>query len=282
MVVLSTPSAARRGSMSFITSNCDRALRFFNRLAPALLVATLFATANAPLSAQPPRQRATRAELEEAAMALETTAKTAKNAADRDRARLTAQRIRQRLTDGDFQPGHRILLSVYGDTTLTDTFTVRADRKLLLPNLPPMSLTGVLDSELQAFLAKELSAYLKTPNVQAQGLLRVSILGSVGQPGFYSFPMDFAIGDAIMEAGGPAGQAEMDGVIIRRGGTVAVDKKGMQEAIRLGLTLNDIGVRPGDEVFIPDGGDRKSTWQKVAAVAGIVTGLAWTVSALVR
>jgi hypothetical protein len=56
----------------------------------------------------------------------------------------------------------------------------------------------------------------------------------------------------------------------------------MQEAIRLGLTLNDIGVRPGDEVFIPDGGDRKSTWQKVAAVAGIVTGLAWTVSALVR
>ena len=268
--------------MPFITSNCDRALRLFSRLAPVLLVVTLFATANASLSAQPPRQRATRPELEEAAKALETTATTAKSAVERDRARLAAQRIRQRLTEGDFQPGHRILLAVYGDTTLTDTFTVRADRKLLLPNLPPLSLAGVLDSELQAFLTKELSTYLKSPNVQAQGLLRVSILGSVGQPGFYSFPMDFAIGDAIMEAGGPAGQAEMDAVVIRRGGTVAVDKKGMQEAIRLGLTLNDIGVRPGDEVFIPDGGDRKSTWQKVAAVAGIVTGLAWTVSALVR
>jgi|KBSSwiStaDraftv2_1062776.scaffolds.fasta_scaffold724535_2 protein involved in polysaccharide export with SLBB domain len=268
--------------MPLIPSSCDRAVRFLCRLTPALAVATVLATANASLSAQLPRQRATRVELEEAAKTLENTAKTGKSAADRDRARLAAQRIRQRLTDGDFQPGHRILLAVYGDTTLTDTFTVRADRKLLLPNLPPMSLAGVLDSELQAFLTKELSNYLKTPNVQAQGLLRVSILGSVGQPGFYSFPMDFAIGDAIMEAGGPAGQAEMDAVVIRRAGTVAVDKKGMQEAFRLGLTLNDIGVRPGDEVFIPDGGDRKSTWQKVAAVAGIVTGLAWTVSALVR
>jgi protein involved in polysaccharide export with SLBB domain len=268
--------------MTFITSNYDRALRLLSRLAPALVMAAVFATATTSLSAQPPRQRATRAELEEAAKTLENTAKTGKTAADRDRARLAAQRIRQRLTEGDFQPGHRILLAVYGDTTLTDTFTVRADRKLLLPNLPPVSLGGVLDSELQAFLTKELSTYVKNPNVRAQGLLRVSILGSVGEPGFYSFPMDFAIGDAIMEAGGPAGQAEMDGVIIRRGGTVAVDKKGMQEAIRLGLTLNDIGVRPGDEVFIPDRGDRKSTWQKVAALAGIVTGLAWTVSALVR
>ena len=271
--------------MSSITLNFRRVLRFLCRSGPALILVTGFAMANASLSAQVPqvpRQRATRPELEEAAKTLENTAKSAKNPADRERARLTAERIRLRLKDGDFQPGHRILLAVYGDTTLTDTFTVRADRKLLLPNLPPVSLTGVLDSELQAFLAKELSTFLKNPDVRAQGLLRVSILGSVGQPGFYSFPMDFALADAIMEAGGPAGDADMDGAIIRRSGTVAVDKKGVQEAFRLGLTLNDVGVRPGDEVYIPDGGNRKSTWQRVATIAGVVTGLAFTVSALVR
>ena len=271
--------------MSLITFNYGRALRFLRRSGPALVLVTMFATASASISAQVPqvpRQRATRPELEEAAKTLESTAKSAKNAADRDRARLTAEKIRLRLKDGDFQPGHRVLLTVYGDTTLTDTFTVRADRKLLLPNLPPISLTGVLDSELQEFLTKELSTFLKNPNVRAQGLLRVSILGSVSQPGFYSFPMDFALSDAIMEAGGPAGDADMDGAILRRSGTVAVNKKGMQEALRLGLTLNDVGVRPGDEVYIPDGGNRKSSWQKVATIAGVVTGLAFTVSALVR
>ena len=87
--------------MPLIPSSCDRAVRFLCRLTPALAVATLLATANASLSAQLPRQRATRVELEEAAKTLENTAKTGKSAADRDRARLAAQRIRQRLTDGD-------------------------------------------------------------------------------------------------------------------------------------------------------------------------------------
>ena len=269
--------------MSLITSNSHRIRRYLGRLAPSIAGAALFlSAASSSLSSQAPRQRATRAELEEAAKALETTARNAKSSADRDRARNVAQRIRTRLAEGDFQPGHRILLAVYGDTTLTDTFTVRADRKLLLPNLPPLSVAGVLDSELQAFLTKELSTYLKNPNVRAQGLLRVSILGSVGQPGFYSFPMDVAITDAIMEAGGPAGDADMNRAVIRRGGSVAVDKKGLQDAIGRGLTLSEVGVRPGDEVYVPAGGDKKSNWQKVATVAGVVTGLAWTVSALAR
>jgi protein involved in polysaccharide export with SLBB domain len=231
-------------------------------------------------SAQLPRNKASRAELEEAATRAQQSARSAKNAEARAGFIKTEQRIRQRLQDGDFQPGHRILLSVYGDSALSDTFTVRADRKLLLPNLPPVSVVGVLDSELETFLTGQLSKYLKTPTVRAQGLLRVSILGSVGQPGFYSFPMDFALTDVIMEAGGPDADADMNRAEIRRSGSVAVDKKGMQEAFRLGLTLNDVGVRPGDELVVPGG--TKSKWQRVAAVAGVVTGLAWTVSALVR
>lgn len=231
-------------------------------------------------AAQPPRKTATRAELEEAATRADQAARAAKSSSARAGSLRTAQRIRTRLREGDFQPGHRILLAVYGDSALSDTFTVRADRKLLLPNLPPLSVVGVLDSELESFLQKELSTYLRNPTIRAQGLLRLSILGAVGQPGFYSFPIDFALTDVIMEAGGPDGDAELNGSEIRRSGSVAVDKKGMQEAFRLGLTLNDVGVRPGDELVVP--GSSRSKWQKVATVAGVVTGLAWTVSALVR
>ena len=261
--------------MSLINTFVPNSLPAWRRVAfGALAAAALSFSAEA--GAQTPRKSATRAELEEAATRAEQSCRTSKNGA----VCKNAERVRARLKDGDFQPGHRILLSVYGDSALSDTFTVRADRKLLLPNLPPMSMAGVLDSELESFLQKELSTYLKNPTVRAQGLLRVSVLGAVGQPGFYSFPLDFALADVIMEAGGPDASAELNRTEIKRGGSVAVDKKAMQEAFRLGLTLNDVGVRPGDEVVIPSGS--KSNWQKVATVAGLVTGLAWTVSALVR
>ena len=260
----------------FARSNYVASVRRVMVLAPALAV---FAVASVAL-AQPPRTRVSREELTEAANRTRQSCMAQKNSSARAACLKQEQRIRERLRDGDFQPGHRILLSVYGDSALSDTFTVRADRKLLLPNLPPLSVVGVLDSELETFLKEQLSQYLKNPTVRAQGLLRVSVLGAVGQPGFYSFPMDFAITDVIMEAGGPAGDAEMNRAEIRRSGAVAVDKKGMQDAFRLGLTLNDVGVRPGDELVVPSGS--RSRWQKVATVAGVVTGLAWTVSALVR
>jgi protein involved in polysaccharide export with SLBB domain len=143
-----------------------------------------------------------------------------------------------------------------------------------------MSLVGVLDSELEPFLTKELATYVKNPTVRAQGLLRVAVLGSVGQPGFYSFPLDFALSDVIMEAGGPDASAEVNRTEIRRGGEVAVNKEGMQEAFRLGLTLNDVGVRPGDQVVVRS--SRKSNWGTALTVVGVITGLAFTVSALAR
>lgn len=232
-------------------------------------------------SQAPARQPVSRADLEAAATRAEASARTARDSRAREQAQQMAKRIRTRLRDGDFQPGHRILLAVYADSSLTDTFTVRADRNLLLPNLPPIPLVGLLDSELETFLQKELAKYLRNPTVRAQGLLRLSILGAVGQPGFYSFPMDFLVTDAIMEAGGPGTGAKMDRAEIRRGGSVVVDKGGMQEAFRLGLTLNDVGARPGDELVVP-GEKASSRWQSIVAVVSVVTGLAWSVSLIAK
>lgn len=233
------------------------------------------------MAGQTARQKASRQDLEAALQRADQAARTTRDGTQRANHQRLAANIRQRLREGDFQPGHRILLAVYGDSSLTDTFTVRADRKLLLPNLPPISMVGVLDSELEPFLTKELSKYLRNATVRAQGLLRLAVLGSVANPGFYSFPMDFIVTDAIMEAGGPTGDAAMERAQIRRSGDVAVDRKGMQQAFRLGLTLNDVGARPGDELFVPE--DRGvSRWQTVAGVLGVIGGLAWSISALVR
>src|SRR2546425_1957900 len=55
--------------------------------------------------------------------------------------------VRARLTEGDFQPGDRILLLVEGEKELSDTFTVGPQRDILLPNTGTVSLQGVLRSE---------------------------------------------------------------------------------------------------------------------------------------
>jgi len=195
---------------------------------------------------------ASRADLEVAATTAERLAHSSTDKDERTRKMREATVIRDRLRDGDFQPGHRVFISVVSDTSFSDTLTVRSDRKLLLGTLPEISLAGVLDSELQPFLTKEISRYIKNPTVRATGLLRLSITGSVGRPGFYSLPLDAAVTDAVMLAGGPTQTADLHKVTVRRGDATALEPDVMDEAMRQGLTLSDVGMRPGDELDVGD------------------------------
>lgn len=224
------------------------------------------------------RSLASREDLEQAAEAADALARQAKDG-DLRRAKIEeAARIRQRLQEGDFQAGHRIFLSVYGDSVLSDTFTVRGDRQLLLPNVPPIALTGVLDSELETYLTQQLGKYLRDPMVEAQTLLRISITGAVGSPGFYSLPIDVPVSDALMKAGGPTGTASLQDIVVKRGKDVAIDKETVREAVQIGLTLSDIGARPGDELWVPDQSQRSKwlSWGRGSiAVLGAIASVAW-------
>ena len=232
--------------------------------------------AQAAPAAEPTRRSPKRADLEAAAALLEQRARTEKDGDRRSKYLQDASLIRRRLVDGDFQPGHRIQLFVAGDSVLSDTFTVRADQKLLLPNLPEMSLAGVLDSELQGYLQTQVAQYIRNPSVRAQALLRVSVTGDVGNPGFYSVPTDTPVSDVIMGAGGPSSSADMGHVELRRGSAVVVKRDGIQEAFRSELTMSDIGARPGDELYVPAKPDG-SRLIRVAGFIAAVTGIIWSV-----
>jgi protein involved in polysaccharide export with SLBB domain len=227
-----------------------------------------------PITA-PARRPSRRQDLEQAAAVLEQRAKAERDAGRRSEFMRQAGVIRARLAQGDFLPGHRILLFVGGDSALVDTFTVRADQKLQLPDLPDITLAGVLDSELQGYLKTQLAQYIRNPDVRAQALLRVSVSGDVGSPGFYSIRTDTPVSDVIMTAGGPSPSADMSKVVLRRGSEVVIPRQGIQEAIRSERTMTEIGVRPGDELYVPTK-PPGSNWQKIAAVAATVTGIVWT------
>ena len=137
-----------------------------------ILLTGILALAPAALVAQAPvvpsdraRAMATRAELETLAASAEGNEKAI---------------VQSRLTEGDFQPGDLVALSVIEDETLTDTFTIRAGRTLKLPNIPEMSLQGVLRSELDSVLtariaegSKGLTAVESTAKVTSGRLTRM-------------------------------------------------------------------------------------------------------------
>ena len=227
-----------------------------------------------PASVSP--QRAT---LTEAAENFEKAARTEKNANKRAEYLWQAQVIRKRLAEGDFQTGHRILLFIAGDSALSDTFTVMSDQKLQLPNLPEISLAGILDSELQGYLATQLAKYIRDPSVRAQALLRVQVTGDVANPGFFSSRTDTPVTDVVMNAGGPSQNAEMGKIELRRGSTTVVHRGGIQTAIQKELTMSDIGARSGDELYVPTK-PGTSRWQKLAAITASVMGIVWAVAYL--
>lgn len=214
------------------------------------------------------RRQATRAELEQAIAAAEQAAAVAE---PKTREKLVADvaSMRQRLRNGDFAPGDRLLLSVLGDSTLTDTFTVRQDQSLSLPNIPEISLRGVLDSELPAHLTKELSRYLKDPQVTATGLIRLSVMGAIGRPGFITVPVDQLVTDVVMASGGPVQTGKLQDAVVKRGDKTHLNKKQFAEALRTGKTVGDVSLRDGDEIFIPVAtpGNRLTVWLPLLTAA---------------
>lgn len=217
------------------------------------------------------RRQASRAELEQAAAAAEQVAATA-DPKTREKLVAHAASLRQRLKNGDFAPGDRILLTVLGDSALSDTFTVRTEQKLQLPEIPDISLRGILDSELSGYLRDQLAKYLKDPEVSATGLIRLAIMGSIAQPGFVTVPIDQLVTDVLMGSGGPAQSGNMDGAIVRRGERTFLDSKQFSEAVRTGKTVGDISLRDGDEIYIPaqPSGSRLQQWLPiVSAVTGL-------------
>jgi polysaccharide biosynthesis/export protein len=245
---------------------------------PVVVGSATAQTTSTPVApiATPERISARRSTLEEAAKNFERLAASEKDAGKRAGYLGQARTIRKRLVEGDFQAGHRILLFVTGDSALSDTFTVRSDQKLQLPNLPEISLAGILDSELQGYLQTKLAQYIRDPSVRAQTMLRVQVSGDVASPGFYSVRTDTPVSDVIMNAGGPSTSADINKTELRRGSTVVVSRDGIQAAIRSEYTLSDIGARPGDELFIP-GKLSGSKWQKIATVAAAVSSIAFTI-----
>jgi protein involved in polysaccharide export with SLBB domain len=158
--------------------------------------------------------------------------------------------LRKRLEDGDLQPGDQVSLAVEGESSLNGMFAVNSARAITFPGLADISVRGVLRSELQDHMTRELERYFRKPVVHVQSTVRLAILGSVGKPGFYQIESEKMIGEVIMTAGGPGGGADPAKTHVERDRVVILDREAFSDALARGLTLDQMNLRAGDEIVV--------------------------------
>ena len=189
--------------------------------------------------------------------------------------------VRNRLSDGDFQVGDQIDIMVVGEGTLTGKFTVLQGRILSLPMLTPISLQGILRSEIRDHLATEIGKYIKNPQVTVQGsYIRLAIFGAVGGGGgYYNMASDALVSEAIMQAGGPRGAVDMEKSKVRRQGRDVIAGTEIQRAIEQGQSLDQLNLHGGDELIV--GGQSTSALANAGNRNGGFRSWFWPVQAAV-
>jgi protein involved in polysaccharide export with SLBB domain len=198
------------------------------------------------------------------------------DAAAKMRNAMIAASLRQRLRDGDFQIGDRLVLSYVTDVSHLDTLVVRSGRVVELPGKIIVSLSGVLRSEVEDRVSTELMKYVRAEQIEVTPLMRVGVLGDVAHPGFFAFASDIPLTDAIMGAGGPTATADLDRSVVRRGTVVYKSADETRTAIARGLTLDQFGLSAGDELVI---GQRPGS--RSGALLGVVGGLGTLITVFV-
>jgi len=214
----------------------------------------------------------TRAQLQAAARAAEGEHRTTE-----------AALLLTRLEHGDFQAGDRIVLTLDvsaltgADTRgprLTggdDTVLVRAGKLIQfskIPNIPDLSLDGVLRSELADTVTAHLRKYLRNPMVRVVPLVQLQVMGAVGRPGWYWTRSDEVLSDVIMKAGGVTAESDVPNTIVRRAGKVIWNQADLQSALSDGLSLDRLHLRAGDEIYVAT----KRHWS-LANTVQLVSGL---------
>ncbi|MGH7583902.1 MAG: polysaccharide biosynthesis/export family protein [Gemmatimonadales bacterium] len=194
--------------------------------------------------------------------------------------RSEADVIRERLVDGDFHTGDIISIQVLGEPGVSALYQVSPDRTITIVGGEEISVKGILRSELQNYITRQLKVFIRDPVVKTTSAIRVSIFGAVAKPGFVQAPATALLSDVLMQsAGGVQNNMREDKSVIKRGDRVVVDGEQFRQALHSGMTLDQLNVEAGDEISVAAKPARGLFWTivgGVSALTGIVYLLVYT------
>lgn len=166
--------------------------------------------------------------------------------------------------DKDYHIGvdDRVQVSVWRNPELSTAGPVRPDGKITVPLIGDVEAGGRTPSEVAESIKKQLSVYIRDPNVAViitelrshEFLSRVRVTGAVRTPRSFPYRQGMTVLDAVLEAGGVNDFASPNRTKLYR---KTKDKIDVYE-IELGDILNkgqlqtNLPLRPGDVVTVPE------------------------------
>jgi len=212
----------------------------------------------------------TRAFLDSAATSMERSGKTDE-----------ASAVRERLRVGDFYPGDRVVVDLFGgEEPFRDTVSVRAGQEIVIQSFPAFNLKGVLRSEADSALLAQVRRYIQSPVIRTQPLVRLLVTGAVGRPGFVTIRGDAAVSDVVSAAGGLTSISQLPKSTMRRANETLIGKDSLGVIFRSGMTLDQADIRAGDELVIKE--KKSMNFMTLAFVGPAVFGMVLSIIQLVR
>ena len=152
-------------------------------------------------------------------------------------------------------PDDELAISVYGETDLSKTETVRPDGKVALPLIGDVQASGLTPDELRRRIAEKLAKFVRNPRVtvivSAYKSKKVSVLGEVRYPGVVPLSAETTLLEGISRAGGVTENADLEGaLLVRKGQILPVS---FERLIHAGdLERNNVALESADVILIPN------------------------------
>lgn len=161
-------------------------------------------------------------------------------------------------------PLDEITIHVWRNPELSaDNVRVRPDGRLTIPLVQDIPAVGKTATELQDYIAKELTKYIQQPIVsvivntpEGNFVQQVRIIGATGQPASLPYRADMSVLDAMIAVGGlnefAAGNRSKLIRLNRETGKQVEYRLRLSDLIRRGDSTANVLLMPGDTIIIPE------------------------------
>lgn len=143
-------------------------------------------------------------------------------------------------------PGDLIRLKIWREPDLSGDFGVDEHGFAVFPKIGQVHVTDITTDSLRRMLVITYAQYLRDPAVEVTMLRRVTVLGSVKNPGLYPVDPTMTIADVLALAGGADPNGNQDKLELIRGGK--------RQPVRFTerTPVSAAAIRSGDELYLPE------------------------------
>lgn len=146
------------------------------------------------------------------------------------------------------RPGDVLRIVVWGQEAYSGEYQIDERGFLEYPVLGEVDARGLAVSDLRDRIRRGLEAIFNSPFVTVRPQFRMAVLGKVERPGLYTVDPTLSVLDVVALAGGASSSGNLNGVKLLRDGDQL--RLALEGGIK-GHTLQEIGVRSGDQIIVP-------------------------------